>query len=241
MPIKLLDTNKQVVSKIRKALYKDVKRASISYGLRDKLQEETRRILLNHLIRREEYKSLMGLAGDRTGHSLRTLFGLGAPEVNFPRVIRNIVETWVDSVRAKGTLYAMGGSNARLWGRIVITAVPARFEDVLNLKDVSFVSSGKDAGQVDWLNWLLTRGSEIVVATHTAIYKEGVTEHWSRTREAMMTRVKNKPGWSVPHQYAGTIENNWPTRTIADMLQGNKNSQFSQAIISQVKRTFGSA
>ena len=70
---------------------------------------------------------------------------------------------------------------------------------------------------LNWLEWLLYRGSQIIIAGYDVQigqYNPGQ----SRSLEAIMIEIEGT-GWAVPTQYAGTEGNNWITDTMKDSSQ----------------------
>lgn len=70
-----------------------------------------------------------------------------------------------------------------------------------------------DGGLVDWLNWLLYRGTDIVVADHSILYSRDAGREFptSRSGQAIMIPLGS---YSVPPEYAGTENDNWLTKAM---------------------------
>lgn len=74
----------------------------------------------------------------------------------------------------------------------------------------SYKSKG---GKVDWLKWLLEGGTGIILPDVRIKYDEYDSPIPSRTGQAIMVPGR---GWGVPTAFAGTTNDNWLTRTLAE-------------------------
>jgi len=61
-----------------------------------------------------------------------------------------------------------------------------------------------------WLEWLLTKGGQIIVRNFEVKY--GANPR-SRSGDAVM--VSSGSNWRVPSQFTGTSSNNWITRALS--------------------------
>lgn len=86
------------------------------------------------------------------------------------------------------------------------------------IKSGSYISNGAYVrkygldGKIDWLEWLLTRGTEIVIAGFEVKY--GRLDN-SRSQLALMIEGDS---FRVDPEFAGTIEDNFVTRTIESVI-----------------------
>jgi hypothetical protein len=76
------------------------------------------------------------------------------------------------------------------------------YTDAASVKDASGYS-------LPWLEWLLLKGSEILVKNYEVSY---VSSPYSRSGMAIM--IPSSSSWRVPPQFAGTEKDNWTTRAI---------------------------
>jgi hypothetical protein len=76
------------------------------------------------------------------------------------------------------------------------------YADPASVKDASGYS-------LPWLEWLLLKGSEILVKNYEVSY---VSSPYSRSGMAIM--IPSSSSWRVPPQFAGTENDNWTTRAI---------------------------
>lgn len=88
-------------------------------------------------------------------------------------------------------------------------------DEICSLGSASYISDVNYVRDIEWLRWLLSAGSKIIIKVFQIEYSFGAG-HRSRSGKAIMVRGK---GWRVPSEYAGTISNNWITRTF-DSLEG---------------------
>lgn len=80
--------------------------------------------------------------------------------------------------------------------------------EITSLPAASYLSDVNIPTQIEWLEWLLTRGSKIIIRSYQVSYQK---HNHSRSGLAI---TKKGRGWQVPGQYAGTERNNWITRVI---------------------------
>ena len=75
------------------------------------------------------------------------------------------------------------------------------------IKD-TFVTS-KRGTQLLWADWLLVQGDKIIIDTHRIKFTDS-----GRSGGAIM--IKHDSGWGVPTEHAGTLDNNWLTKSWGD-------------------------
>ncbi len=112
-------------------------------------------------------------------------------------------------------------------GGLTVNIQPSDFANVLNIKGsvVSYYSKkNKENVNLDWLNWLLTRGDEVIVSKFKFVPEAG------RGRTGM-GRMKKGGSWRVSPQYAGTEDDNFITRALGSKkLQKKMTSVIHKAI-----------
>lgn len=81
----------------------------------------------------------------------------------------------------------------------------------INIGDLSDIIAFQSlAGSpIPWLDWLLTRGTQIIITDFSVSYDHSSPN--SRTGSSIM--VKDKAGYSIPSEFAGTISDNFITKT----------------------------
>ena len=112
-------------------------------------------------------------------------------------------------------------------GGLTVYVQPSNFANVLGIKNavVSYYSKkDKTTVDLDWLNWILTRGDEIIVSKFRFEPESGR----GRTGRG---RMKKGGSWRVSPQYAGTEDDNFITRALSDKaLQAKMASIIHKAI-----------
>jgi hypothetical protein len=92
-------------------------------------------------------------------------------------------------------------------GDFSISVIKANFQDLLSMKDASYKSGDND---VNWLDWLLNSGTDIVVADYRIQY--GVfNRKESHSGRAIMVP---KGSYSIPAEFAGRPNDNFITRAL---------------------------
>jgi hypothetical protein len=99
-------------------------------------------------------------------------------------------------------------SNNSIKGGFTINMIKSDFSDILSLSVASFTTEKGDT--LNWLEWLLLFGNKTIIKDYTV--QLGPNPR-SRTGMAVMKGVISGK-WGVPNEFAGTISNNWITRSI---------------------------
>lgn len=102
--------------------------------------------------------------------------------------------------------------NNEIIGGFFIGILTTDLQEVLN-KDFSSYTTEKGV-IIKWLEWLLIRGDEVIVANYEFSTNPESTQK-SRTTEGIMK--KSKRSWRVPPQYSGTQSNNFLTRSLDEL------------------------
>lgn len=140
-----------------------------------------------------EYESLIN-------GKLKAEFGLDDAQARVDTIIRK----WATSLTY--TVKKVSPKVRTITGGFSVNAILSDFSDVIKLADSTIFSKG---GEVPWLRWLLLEGYKNLIADYDIRF--GAYPK-SRTGEAQMYR---KPGnaYKVPNEFAGTIDDNWITKT----------------------------
>jgi len=102
-------------------------------------------------------------------------------------------------------------SSSNLVGSIKLNLLPPDVSQLTSLPSASYINNGRKGGEIPWLEWLLTRGTEIVIDGYHVTYKES---RYSRSGKAEM----RKSGFfRINSDDAGTIDDNFITRTIRSL------------------------
>lgn len=131
-------------------------------------------------------------------------FGLDDAQARVDTIIRH----WASSLTY--TVKKITPKVRTITGGFSINAIESDFTDVIKMADATIFSKG---GEVPWLKWLLLEGYKNLIADYDIRF--GAYPK-SRTGQAQMYR---KPGaiYKVPNEFAGTIDDNWITKTFGDV------------------------
>jgi hypothetical protein len=134
---------------------------------------------------------------------LRNELGFVSPDY----FISGLLMALAEDIEVTFTKLQVTGSS--IIGGLSIGVVTSDYSKLLNISEASYKSA---TYEIPWLNWLLTKGTNVVIANYHIEY--GTTKEFilrSRTKNALM-----KPGgqYSIPSQYAGTPDNNFITRAL---------------------------
>jgi len=201
--IKLLD-NAQVVSKkvntaIASAINSKIKSKQSS------ITSQAKSLALQWLMSQPEISSLAG--GELAG-------AFGLPIGSGPSVISAISRAFVDTVYCKIQLFDRNLKN----GGIFIYFQPSDFSNLLSLPE-GHVLYG--LGDLHWLQWLLERGDQIIVAGYSYNAKSGL----GRSRLGYMAEGG---AFRVPPEFSGTESDNFITRALIGSYQEQAISNIIQ-------------
>lgn len=88
------------------------------------------------------------------------------------------------------------------------------YTEILQVPGISYQSKG---GAVPWLDWLLFKGDNVILAG-VSINLNRRTRKASRTGSAIMVqRTKTSGNWRMPAEFSGTSSDNWITRALRDV------------------------
>ena len=110
----------------------------------------------------------------------------------------------------------------------IILSVYPNPELYKSIQGGSYVSSTDRDINIDWLEWLMTRGTEIIVTGYQVKY-DPKDPSWSRSNSAIM--IKRKSGaFRVDPEFSGTLEDNFITRAISTIIP-----ELQRRIIEELK------
>ena len=169
------------------------------------------------IIRSPEITSLQGctLAGEL---GLPPSLQRFAPKVIVDAVINSIGAVVVPVKRSGKTL--VGGLN--------ITCQPADFRNLLGLpiSPIKYLSKKhKEQVSLDWLDWLLYRGDQIIVSNYRVV-------RGGHGRSGI-AKMKPKGGsmWRIDPSFSGTVDDNFITRALDDPTARHDILQMIDALI----------
>lgn len=120
-----------------------------------------------------------------------------------------IFTKWIDSIHIIPRKISI--SNNQVQGGFIVCGIADDFGGVLNMEEARQVTEkGTD---LLWLQWLLIYGDATIIADYDVAMGDKYVAH-SRTGGMVMVKNSGRKRWGIPSQYAGTINNNFLTRTI---------------------------
>jgi hypothetical protein len=214
----MLTTPNQFKDKVLRAMYYELSRKLGSAAFRNDVRRESRAILEEELRAQDAYQSMVAEDG-----RLRRELGV-ADNVS---AMESLVRDWSQS-----TIVTVGRPRilgSRLVGTIVqVKSVQADYQDVLEKAYASYVTERGD--EIPWLNWLLTRGVDLLVFDHV-VWRPPVPTAASRTGTNTIMKKSKGGAWGVPERFAGVADNNFCTKAIEKALP-----RIGQVIEQQVRR-----
>jgi hypothetical protein len=141
---------------------------------------------------------------ENTPSSLRGAFGITTDAAS---IINSITGSIVDSLT-----FNFNQFDKDLNGGLTINIQPETFQNLLSLPDGHVIYDG---GNLHWLQWLLLKGDEIIVAG----YQYNPSSGLGRSKLGNMI---TGGAFRVPPQFSGTVDNNFVTRAL------NGNTQVDQ-------------
>jgi hypothetical protein len=135
-------------------------------------------------------------------------YELGIPDASAR--IESIYDAWVSSMFIEKKPISI--KNNQLNGGFSIRLIRSDFADILDLSASTVVDS-ISGSNIPWVRWLLLEGGKILVRDYRVQYGPNPR---SRTDNAIMV-TSSSESWRVPAEFAGTIQDNWVTRSIAKL------------------------
>jgi hypothetical protein len=195
--LNILESDREIYSRILNAMRPHLQ------SVFDKTQQSLQSIIpikfKEALMDEPEYSSLL---------SGILKYELGIPDASSR--IENIYDAWVSSMVIEKKLISI--RNNQLNGGFSIRLMRSDFSDVLDLSASTVVDS-ISGSNIPWIKWLLLEGGKILVRDYRVQYGPNPR---SRTDNAIMVSSSSE-SWRVPAEFAGTIQDNWVTRSIAKL------------------------
>lgn len=191
--LKLVETTSEINKRLLSTLLPQVD--SYFKGVFDKVSSEIQNIVINNIKIAPEYDSL--LSG-----RLKAEFGLPDSDSR----VASILDFWKNiEVNYKAVKIK---NNSSLSANFSINMIKSDYSDVISLSASTFIT--EKGSELNWLEWLLLFGNKTIIKDYEI--KLGPNPR-SRTGLAVMQGVISGK-WSVPAEFAGTMNNNWITRAI---------------------------
>lgn len=193
LTLKLIDSVKDVTSKVFKAIANKLNRAisSSKPSILEDLKNEVRGWLNDEQVIRD-------LRGSGTLNA-----EVGLPKGQASSAADAIVEAIIESLDM-----TFKKIDTNLSGGLSIGIQPEDFRNILGIGDATIAT---EKGQtLDWLKWLLEAGNRIIVRDYDIEY--GSYGPRSRSGQGAIMVKSGKKGWRMPSQYSGTMDDNFVTR-----------------------------
>jgi hypothetical protein len=144
-----------------------------------------------------EYQSLIN-------GELMAELGLANPQEKLNAVVGRVKQ----SIEVAAVPVQIRGSS--LIGGMSGYMVREDFEDVLALAEASYVSQ-PSGERIEWLDWLLKGGDQILVFSHQITYDLS-SDQKARSRSGEALMIPGGAGWRVPAEFSGNQQSNFLTR-----------------------------
>lgn len=191
--LKLLENDKTIRSEILSSLKIVIDKAIKTCV--NNIESKIKSIIKTALQNEPEYSSL--ISGE-----LRREFGIENTS-NVDIAIDNMVNSII--IESQPTRITQSG----LLGGIKLSVIPRELNGIID-QSSAFVVDNQRGYSLPWLEWLLTRGGDIIVRNFEVKYGNNPR---SRSGDAIMISSSNS--WRVPAQFSGTTGNNWITRALS--------------------------
>ena len=206
--IKLLDSVEKISSDINQAIA-----SSINSKIKKNSQAtlyEIKKLIPNWVESQPEISSLYNQAPG----TLFALLGLrsGDPQ----KAVKSIIDSVSDSISIK-----IKPVDKKLSGGIEFYFQPKDFSNLLSLNEGFVIYGG---GSLHWLDWMLTRGSEIIVANYYYSPEVGL----GRSKQGIM---EFGGSFRIPPQFSGTITDNFITRALVGVKQEKEISNVLEGVL----------
>lgn len=191
---KLLDSSKNIQTKILQAIFPDV--VSIMNNAVLTIKKNLPNIVLSGITSAPEYQSLV---------SGNLQYELGIPDPM--NKIGGLLDIWMKNIEynyIKPTL-----SNNKITSKFNAMMIRADFSDVL-YTDYAIVQDYSRGYSLPWLEWLLLKGNSVIIPSYQVVFGPNPS---SRTGLAIMKNI-GSGYWKVPAEFAGTLDDNWITRSL---------------------------
>ena len=210
----------QFQDKVIRAMYAELTKKLTSTAFKTSLSRGAKRILEHSLRVQPTYLSMVAQDGQ-----LRAELGVADSQ----SAMDSLVRAWVRSTHVTVSRPRIVGN--RIIGTIIsIKAIQADYSDVL---DKAYASYTTEKGQtIPWLDWLLTKGDTMLIATHK-VFSPLVPTARSRTGTNTIMKKTKGGGWGVPIEYAGTSERNYATDAVVTAMPA-----IERLVETETKRRF---
>lgn len=202
--LKLVESLNQIEGNILSALADNFNSSMKSQ--KNKILQEVKLLIPSWISSQPEMQSL--LSNDPS--SLVGQFGITSSPSS---IVNSIILSVVNST----TVTIVSYNNKLKGGGIEINIQPDDFSNLLNLPQGHSVYQG---GDLHWLNWLLTKGDEVIVVGYQYNPQTGLGR-------SKLGNMKTGESFRVPPEFSGTEQNNFITRAL---IGGQQEQQISSIL-----------
>jgi hypothetical protein len=181
----------RILFELREVISKAYKRAKPRIEIRSRI------LIRGHLYQSDTVQSLLN-------GQLRADFGLSGPDAH--NAVSQILDVISRSINVDFVI-----NKANLVGSIKLDLLPVNISQITGISAGSYINSGRKGGEISWLEWLLTKGTQIVVDGYHINYEDGLKH--SRSGKAEMRKTGH---FRINPSYAGTVDDNFITRSIGE-------------------------
>jgi hypothetical protein len=204
--IKIIDSNKVIQQRINNASSQVINnklKSKIGY-----ITSESKKLAVSFLMSSPEIASLSG--GELAG-----AFGLtsGADSA----AVSSISQAFMNSIYAEFKHFDKNLKN----GGVYIYFQPSSFSNLLSLPAGHTIY---EKGDLHWLQWLLERGDEVIVAGYSYDAQSGLGR-------SGLGYMSEGGAFRVPPQFSGTSDNNFITRALIGEAQEKQISKILQDVL----------
>ena len=193
--LKLLESDSKIIKNILSSLKPMVN--TVFSKAKISIIKDIKPIIKQAIESQPEYQSLI---------SGQLKYELGIPDKN---IVDSVVDIWVNNINIENKTIKISGNS--LSGGFKISMIQSDYSDVLSSSSSSITDSNTGS-IVPWLEWLLIRGGDILVADYEV--KLGPNP---RSRTGMAVMVSSKENYRIDAKFAGTEQNNWVYRAISQI------------------------
>lgn len=218
--LQMVTTVGQFQDKLIRAIYAELNKKLSSQAFQNSIKRGTKSILEAALRSQPEYQDMVAQDG-----RLRAELGV----VNSESAMEGLVRAWVGSTNVR--IHRPRIIGGKIVGTILsVRAIQADYQDVLNHASASYTT--EKGAVIPWLEWLLTRGSDILIVSHN-VWTSPTPTVRSRTGTNTLMKKSSGQGWGIPTEYAGTVNNNFATRAVVTAMP-----EIEQLFETETRRRF---
>jgi hypothetical protein len=190
---KLLENDQTIYKKILESLINDLDKY-ISSNI-NKVKTQLPNLIFLTITQSDTYRAIV--SGD-----LRLELGILDPVSK----VDGLLNIWSKNIAYNYTKPTIQGNKIK--SNLTVQMIKSDFSDVLG-SDYALVYDSVRGYSLPWLEWLLLDGQKTIIKNYEVIIGPN-----PRSRTGLAVMSESSKSWSVPSEFAGTISDNWITRSI---------------------------